>query len=100
MERYGAASGVVLTGIGGIGKTALAGRVISRLRDEGWLIAVHEGRWNPAALIDAVAQAIAGSPRYAGSPGLPGTWRCWPIPRSMTSPSSRWSPGCCATTGS
>jgi hypothetical protein len=48
IERYGATSGVVLTGIGGIGKTALAGRVISRLRDEGWLIAVHEGRWSPA----------------------------------------------------
>src|SRR5205807_1516722 len=38
---FGAASGVVLTGIGGIGKTALAGRVISRLREDGWLIAVH-----------------------------------------------------------
>ena len=70
VERHGAASGVVLTGIGGIGKTALAGRVISRLRDEGWLIAVHEGRWSPAALIGAVAQAIADSPRHASSPAL------------------------------
>ncbi len=58
-REFGAASGVVLTGIGGIGKTALAGRVISRLRDDGWLIAVHEGRWNPTALIAATAQAIA-----------------------------------------
>jgi CHAT domain len=47
VREFGAASGVVMTGIGGIGKTALAGRVISRLRGEGWLIAVHEGRWNP-----------------------------------------------------
>ena len=70
VERHGAAGGVVLTGVGGIGKTALAGRVTSRLRDEGWLIAVHEGRWNPAALIAVVAQAIAGSPRSAGSAGL------------------------------
>jgi tetratricopeptide (TPR) repeat protein len=61
-ERFGAASGVVLTGVGGIGKTALAGRIISRLRDDGWLIAVHEGRWNPAVLIAAVAQAIASVP--------------------------------------
>jgi tetratricopeptide (TPR) repeat protein len=58
VQRFGAASGVVLTGIGGIGKTALAGRVISRLRDEGWLIAVHEGRWNPTALIGATARAV------------------------------------------
>ena len=64
-----------LTGIGGIGKTALAGRVMSRLRDEGWLIAVHEGRWNPAALITAVAQALADSPapvRAAASPARGG----------------------------
>jgi tetratricopeptide (TPR) repeat protein len=58
-REFGAASGVVLTGIGGIGKTALAGRVISRLRGDGWLIAVHEGKWNPTALIAATAQAIA-----------------------------------------
>jgi len=36
VERSGAAAGVVLTGIGGIGKTALAGRVMARLADEGW----------------------------------------------------------------
>jgi tetratricopeptide (TPR) repeat protein len=58
VDRFGAASGVVLTGIGGIGKTALAGRVIARLGDEGWLAAVHEGRWNPAALITAVTRAV------------------------------------------
>jgi tetratricopeptide (TPR) repeat protein len=58
VDRYGAAGGVVLTGIGGIGKTALAGRVISWLRDEGWLIVVHEGRWNPTALITAATRAI------------------------------------------
>ena len=48
----------MLTGIGGIGKTAVAGRVMSRLRDDGWLIAVHEGRWNPTALITATAAAL------------------------------------------
>ena len=57
-KQFGLASGVVLTGIGGIGKTALAGRVISRLRDDGWLIAMHEGRWNPTELINAAAIAI------------------------------------------
>ena len=58
VERFGAASGVVLTGVGGIGKTAVAGRVMSRLRDDGWLVAVHEGPWNPAALITGVARAL------------------------------------------
>jgi tetratricopeptide (TPR) repeat protein len=58
VEEYGAAAGVQLTGIGGIGKTALAGRIISRLRGDGWLIAIHDGRWNPTALITAVAAAI------------------------------------------
>jgi tetratricopeptide (TPR) repeat protein/cellulose biosynthesis protein BcsQ len=59
VREYGAASGVVLTGIAGIGKTALAGRITSRLREEGWLVAVHEGRWNPTALIWAVANALS-----------------------------------------
>ncbi|MDQ1739099.1 MAG: hypothetical protein QOE53_751, partial [Pseudonocardiales bacterium] len=36
VERYGTGAGVVLTGIGGIGKTALAGRLISRLRNDGY----------------------------------------------------------------
>src|ERR1039457_4749026 len=58
VDRFGVSGGVVLTGVGGIGKTAVAGRVIARLRDEGWLVAVHEGRWNPTALITAVAGAL------------------------------------------
>ena len=85
VDRFGAAGGVVLTGIGGIGKTALAGRVMARLADEGWLVAVHEGRWNPAALIAAVARA---GPRASPGPGGPGpggraacrAGRCWPRP--------------------
>jgi tetratricopeptide (TPR) repeat protein len=62
VARSGIASGVQLTGIGGIGKTAVAGRIMSRLRSDGWLIAVHEGRWNPTMLITAVAEAIAETP--------------------------------------
>jgi CHAT domain/TIR domain/AAA ATPase domain len=58
VDRFGAASGIQLTGIGGIGKTALAGRIMARLREEGWLVVVHEGRWNPTALITATAKAI------------------------------------------
>ena len=32
--------------------------MISRLRDDGWLVAVHEGGWNPTALISDVARAL------------------------------------------
>ncbi len=68
VERFGAASGVVLTGVGGIGKTAVAGRVMSRLRDDGWLVAVHVGPWNPAALITGVARALEEAAARAGGP--------------------------------
>ena len=68
VDRFGAAGGVVLTGIGGIGKTALAGRIIARLADEGWLAAVHEGLWNPAALITAVAAAVQEGVARTGDP--------------------------------
>src|SRR5262249_18077564 len=36
-------AGVVLTGIGGVGKSALAGRVMCRLAEESWLVAAHAG---------------------------------------------------------
>ena len=65
VEQFGATGGVILTGVGGIGKTAVAGRVLARLRDGGWLVAVHEGRWNPTALIFATAQAL-----HDGLPGM------------------------------
>ncbi len=54
----GRPAGVVLTDFGRIGKTAAGRQVISRLREDSWLIAVHEDRWNPTALITATANAI------------------------------------------
>jgi tetratricopeptide (TPR) repeat protein len=62
VDRWGALSGVTLTGIGGIGKTAVAGRMMARLRGEGWLVAVHPGRWDPLALFTAIASAVEGRP--------------------------------------
>jgi hypothetical protein len=64
-EKHGSIAGVQLVGVGGIGKTAIAGRLIARLRAEGWLIAVHEGRWNPTALFAVVAAAIGGRPQLS-----------------------------------
>jgi hypothetical protein len=49
-----------LCGVGGIGKTAVAGRVLTRLAEDDWLVAVHEGRWNPPALTAAVTAALDG----------------------------------------
>jgi tetratricopeptide (TPR) repeat protein len=65
LDRFGALSGVALTGVGGIGKTALAGRIQTRLSGDGWMPAVHTGRWNPPALTEAVADAVAGDTRLA-----------------------------------
>ena len=63
-DRWGALSGVMLTGIGGIGKTALAGRVLGRMGEDGWLTAVHVGLWNPGALAAAVATSMTGRPEW------------------------------------
>ncbi|MGI5238930.1 CHAT domain-containing protein [Dactylosporangium sp. CA-139066] len=54
------AGGVALTGPAGIGKTALAGRVVTRLRDDvddPWAIVVHAGAWNPPGLLADLAAA-------------------------------------------
>ncbi|GAA1376543.1 tetratricopeptide repeat protein [Catellatospora chokoriensis] len=51
-------NGVMLTGAAGIGKTALAGRVVNRLRDDvddPWAIVVQQGLWNPEQLIADLA---------------------------------------------
>jgi tetratricopeptide (TPR) repeat protein len=61
-EEIGAWPGAVFTGIGGIGKTAAAGRVIARAREEGWLIAEHIGAWRPTQLVASVAAALPPSP--------------------------------------
>jgi tetratricopeptide (TPR) repeat protein len=58
-ERFGALAGIMLTGVGGIGKTALAGRIEGRLDGEGWLTAVHSGVWDPPALSASVAAALS-----------------------------------------
>ena len=58
-DRHGLISGVQLTGIGGIGKTALAGRLITRLRGDGAVAVVHDGRWNPTALFADLAAALS-----------------------------------------
>ncbi|MGH3935295.1 MAG: hypothetical protein ACRDS1_10030, partial [Pseudonocardiaceae bacterium] len=64
-DEWGAVAGVQLTGVGGIGKTAVAGRIMARLRADGWVVAVHDGRWDPTALISAVGDALPTVPGLA-----------------------------------
>ena len=54
-------SGVVLTGIGGVGKSALAGRVMQRLLEDGYLVPAHAGRLDVAGITDALRNALVGA---------------------------------------
>jgi hypothetical protein len=51
-------AGVVLTGIGGVGKSAVAGRVMQRLAGDGWWIAIFTGRFDLKELASSVAAAL------------------------------------------
>lgn len=57
-------NGVMLTGVAGVGKTAVAGRVLTQLRDDihdPWSIVVHSGVWDPLRLLADVAATPAGT---------------------------------------
>lgn len=54
--------GVTIAGMGGLGKTAVAGRVLARMRERGWRIVEHVGQWNPPALFAALREAIGDEP--------------------------------------
>lgn len=58
IEKHGRKTGVVLQGLGGVGKSALAGRAMSRLVEEGWSLAVVEGRWTSSELAPRVGAAL------------------------------------------
>ncbi|MGD9755542.1 MAG: CHAT domain-containing protein, partial [Acidimicrobiia bacterium] len=55
-NQHGHQGGVIVTGTGGVGKSALVGRVIQRLSTEGWLAAVVSGEWS---LNEATLQVVA-----------------------------------------
>ena len=56
-------AGVVLTGIGGVGKSAVAGRAMRRLAEGGYAVPAHLGRFEMQAVATAVAAALADSAR-------------------------------------
>ena len=66
-DTVGEWAGVALIGVGGIGKTALAGRLLARARGNGWAVAEHVGTWNPDALFGSVADAIAATQPQAAA---------------------------------
>ena len=43
---HGEIAGVLLTGIGGVGKSSIAGRVMARLSDDGWTVSATTGVWS------------------------------------------------------
>ncbi|MGH8900937.1 MAG: CHAT domain-containing protein [Egibacteraceae bacterium] len=48
--EHGDVAGVVLTGIGGVGKSTIAGRVMARLREDGWVCSATQGTWSLEAV--------------------------------------------------
>jgi len=56
-------AGVVLTGIGGVGKSALAGRVMWRLKESGFRPADHKGPFDLAAVAKSVGRCLLESGR-------------------------------------
>ena len=56
--QAGLQAGVVLTGIGGVGKSAIAGRAMQRLSEDGWSIASHVGRFDVARIAVALGTEL------------------------------------------
>jgi tetratricopeptide (TPR) repeat protein len=54
-------AGVVLTGTGGIGKSAVAGRAMQRLREDGYLVPAHVGRVALSGVLDALRTEVEAS---------------------------------------
>ena len=58
-------AGVVLTGAGGVGKSALAGRAMQRLQEDGWAIAAHGGRFDLGNIATQTGIALEATVRDA-----------------------------------
>ncbi|MGH8909161.1 MAG: AAA family ATPase, partial [Egibacteraceae bacterium] len=70
VAEHGRCPGVALTGIGGVGKSSLAGQVATRLVEEGWVVVVRRGPFRlddlAAALADGLRARAAGLPASGG----------------------------------
>ncbi len=54
--------GVALIGMGGVGKSSVAGRVMERMIARGWYAAAVSGSWSLEKLCSAVSLSLAGHP--------------------------------------
>ncbi|MGH8887246.1 MAG: ATP-binding protein [Egibacteraceae bacterium] len=48
--EHGDVAGAVLTGIGGVGKSTIAARVMARLSEDGWVCSATQGTWSLEAV--------------------------------------------------
>ncbi len=60
--EHGEVGGVVLTGIGGVGKSSVAGRVWTRLAEEGWVCSATRGAFSLEAIYRALTADLADAP--------------------------------------
>ncbi|MDQ1740080.1 MAG: hypothetical protein QOE53_1732, partial [Pseudonocardiales bacterium] len=58
VESFGRRPGVALLGVGGVGKSTVAGRIMSRLADRGWVCATVAGPIDLASLCSVIAAAL------------------------------------------
>ena len=63
-DERGAYAGVVLTGIGGVGKSALAGRAMRRLAEAGFVVAAHVGPWDLQGIALGLGDALLSDGRH------------------------------------
>ena len=57
-NRHGRKAGYQLIGIGGVGKSSVAGRAMQRLSDDGWHVVAHSGHWELGSLCASVGAAL------------------------------------------
>ncbi|MBI1356501.1 MAG: CHAT domain-containing protein [Acidobacteria bacterium] len=62
LELAGGMAGVQLLGMGGVGKSSVAGRVIDRLAERYWTVVTLSGRWALGDLCLEIALALADHP--------------------------------------
>jgi hypothetical protein len=65
VRALGSRAGVTLCGLGGVGKSTVAGRVMARMTDRGWVTATVAGPVELSALCTAVGTALAELPTGA-----------------------------------
>ena len=60
VAAIGKKAGVVLAGIGGVGKSSLAGRAMARLKEDGWIVAATTGRFSIGDIAKELSPGLAG----------------------------------------